>query len=128
MIPAAGQGQVGGRQRAKGQALKKNLALGAVTVTTQAAGGRDDAEDRGIRAGDALRVFNDRGSFEAVAVVGESVRPGVVVAPGIWWNKIAGNKANANATTSTRLTDMGGGATFFDNLVEVEPLRVGQTV
>jgi anaerobic selenocysteine-containing dehydrogenase len=80
----------------------------------------DDAGDRGIRAGDRVRVFNDRGNFEAVAVVGESVRPGVVVAPGIWWNKIAGNKANANATTSTRLTDMGGGATFFDNLVEVE--------
>ena len=58
----------------------------------------DDAGDRGIRAGDAVRVYNDRGSFEAVAVVGESVRPGVVVAPGIWWNKIAGNKANANAT------------------------------
>ena len=81
----------------------------------------EDAADRGIVAGDKVRAFNDRGSFEAIAVVGESVRPGVVVAPGIWWNKIAGNQANANATTSTRLTDMGGGATFFDNLVEVEP-------
>jgi len=79
----------------------------------------DDAGEREIRTGDRVRAFNDRGSFEAVAVVGETVRPGVVVAPGIWWNKIAGARANANATTSTRLTDMGGGATFFDNLVEV---------
>ncbi len=78
-----------------------------------------DAEARGIQAGKLVRVFNDRGSFEAVAVVGETVRPGVVVAPGIWWNKLTGERANANATTSTRLTDMGGGATFFDNLVEV---------
>src|SRR5436190_1182474 len=56
----------------------------------------DDAGIRDIRAGDRVRVINDRGGFEAIAVVGVSVRPGVVVAPGIWWNKIAGNKANAN--------------------------------
>jgi anaerobic selenocysteine-containing dehydrogenase len=79
----------------------------------------DDAVVRNIREGDRVRVMNDRGSFEAIAMVGESVRPGVVVAPGIWWNKLAGDGANANATTSSRLTDMGGGATFFDNLVEV---------
>src|SRR5262245_31765866 len=78
-----------------------------------------DAEVRGICLGDAVRVFNDRGSFEAVAVPGNAVRPGVVVAPGIWWSKLTRDGANANATTSTKLTDMGGGATFFDNLVEV---------
>jgi anaerobic selenocysteine-containing dehydrogenase len=78
-----------------------------------------DASERDIQLGDTVRVFNDRGSFDAVAVVGETVRPGVVVAPGVWWNKLSGDGANANATTSTRLTDMGGGATFFDNLVEV---------
>jgi anaerobic selenocysteine-containing dehydrogenase len=79
----------------------------------------DDAAARQIAQRGRVRVFNDRGSFEAVAVVGNSVRPGVVVAPGIWWNKLTGDRANANATTSSRLTDMGGGATFFDNLVEV---------
>jgi hypothetical protein len=46
----------------------------------------------------------------------------VVVAPGIWWSRDSKDGANANATTSTRLTDMGGGATFFDNLVEVAPI------
>jgi anaerobic selenocysteine-containing dehydrogenase len=81
----------------------------------------DDAASRNIRDGERVRVINDRGSFEALAVVGNSVRPGVVVAPGIWWNKLAGDGANANSTTSSRLTDMGGGATFFDNLVEVVP-------
>jgi anaerobic selenocysteine-containing dehydrogenase len=82
---------------------------------------RDDAARRNICDGERVRVINDRGSFEALAVVGDSVRPGVVVAPGIWWNKLAGDGANANSTTSSRLTDMGGGATFFDNLVEVVP-------
>lgn len=78
-----------------------------------------DAQSRNIQNGAKVSVFNDRGRFEAVALVGETVRPGVVVAPGIWWSKLSGDRANANATTSSRLTDMGGGATFFDNLVEV---------
>lgn len=80
----------------------------------------DDAEPRGIADGSLVSVFNDRGRFEATARVRDSVRPGVVVAPGIWWNRYAGDKANANLTTPTRLTDFGQGATFFDNLVEVE--------
>jgi len=38
---------------------------------------------------------------------------------GVWWNKLTADGVNCNATTSTVLTDLGGGATFFDNLVEV---------
>jgi len=81
-----------------------------------------DAAPRGIANGQKVRVFNDRGAFEARAEVGEKSRAGVVVAPGIWWSRDSKDGANANATTSTRLTDMGGGATFFDNLVEVAPI------
>src|SRR5439155_898607 len=55
-----------------------------------------DAAARNLRSGDLVQVFNDRGRFDAIAVVGETVRPGVVVAPGIWWNKLAGDRANAN--------------------------------
>jgi anaerobic selenocysteine-containing dehydrogenase len=81
----------------------------------------DDAARRGIRDGDWVRVFNDRGAFRARAVVGATVKAGVVVSQGVWWNKYSPGGANCNATTSTRLTDLGGGATFFDNLVEVAP-------
>ncbi|MFN4260997.1 MAG: molybdopterin-dependent oxidoreductase [Gemmataceae bacterium] len=80
---------------------------------------RHDAEQRGIADGQWVTVFNDRGRFRARAVVGEQVKQGVVVAPSIWWNKYASDGVNCNATTSSRLTDFGGGATFFDNLVEV---------
>lgn len=83
----------------------------------------EDAAARSIRSGDRVRVHNDRGNFEAVALVGPTVRPGVVVAPSIWWNKFTSDRKNANATTPTTLTDMAGGATFFDNLVEVERQR-----
>jgi anaerobic selenocysteine-containing dehydrogenase len=82
---------------------------------------REDAAKRGIRDGQWVRVFNDRGGFRARASVGESVKVGVVVAQAIWWNKYASDGVNCNSTTSTRLTDFGGGATFFDNLVEVSP-------
>ena len=81
-----------------------------------------DAASRQIADGDMVAVFNDRGSFRARAVVGETVKPGVVVSFSVWWNKFAGGP-NCNATTPTALTDFGGGATFFDNLVELRPDR-----
>lgn len=83
---------------------------------------RPDAEERGIEDGGPVRVYNDRGGFRARACVRDTVRPGVVVAAGLWWNKYTPEGHNANSTTSSRPTDMGGGATFFDNLVEVEPV------
>lgn len=79
-----------------------------------------DAAARSIVAGDWVRVFNDRGAFRARAIVGETVKAGVVVTQGIWWNKYTQDAANCNSTTSSRLTDLGAGATFFDNLVEIE--------
>ena len=47
------------------------------------------------------------------------VRPGVVCAPSVWWGKLTGDGRNANNTTSQALTDIGAGATFYDNLVQV---------
>jgi len=79
----------------------------------------DDAAERGITTGQSVRVFNDRGSFQAKAVVGASVKRGVVVSQGVWWNRYTPDGVNCNTTTSTALTDFGGGATFFDNLVQV---------
>jgi anaerobic selenocysteine-containing dehydrogenase len=83
-----------------------------------------DAATRGIADGQWVRIFNDRGSFQAKARVGATVKPGVVVAQSIWWNKYSPDGVNCNATTSTRLTDLGAGATFFDNLVEVSAALV----
>ena len=82
----------------------------------------DDAERRGIAAGQRVRIHNDRGAFTAEAVVTDRVRPGVVSAPSVWWGKLTDDKKNANQTTSQAVTDLGGGATFYDNLVEVDAL------
>jgi anaerobic selenocysteine-containing dehydrogenase len=78
-----------------------------------------DAAQRGITAGQLVRVYNGRGRFLAKAVLGETVKPGVVATFGTRWACDTIDGVNCNATTSTATTDMGGGATFFDNLVEV---------
>jgi anaerobic selenocysteine-containing dehydrogenase len=82
-----------------------------------------DAAPRGIAEGAMVRVFNDRGSFLARARVSDAARPGVVVGLSIWWPKLCPGGRNANAVTSQEVSDMGGGATFFDALVDVEGVR-----
>jgi molybdopterin guanine dinucleotide-containing S/N-oxide reductase-like protein len=79
----------------------------------------DDAASRGIAAGNEVEIRNERGAFRAIARVEDSIRRGVVWAPSIWWTKFAPDRRNANETTSQRETDLGGGATFYDNQVEV---------
>ena len=81
-----------------------------------------DAASRGITEEARVRIFNNRGEFLAHAKITDAVLSGVAVAQGLWWNKDVQGKANANATTSTAITDLGAGATFFDNLIEVEPV------
>ncbi len=79
-----------------------------------------DAHARHVQHGDCVQVRNGRGAFAITASVTDRVRPGVVVAPSIWWRKFMPDGKGVNHTTSQRLSDMGGGATFYDNLVEVE--------
>jgi anaerobic selenocysteine-containing dehydrogenase len=86
-----------------------------------------DAETRSIENGDTVRAFNERGSCELSAVVTTRAREGVVVSPSVWWNKLSPGKVNINQLTSQALTDMGGGATFYDALIEVERIVKGRS-
>src|SRR6266850_46731 len=79
-----------------------------------------DAAARGIRDGDAVRVYNDRGAYTLRARVNGKPRPGVVVAPSVWWKKYSPDGRNANNVTPQRTADLGGGATFYDCRVQVE--------
>ena len=79
----------------------------------------EDAAKRDINEGDRVRVWNDRGECRLVARITDRVRPGVAVALSIWWNKLSPGRTNINQTVSQALTDIGSGATFYDNLVEV---------
>ncbi len=82
----------------------------------------DDAGLRGVASGQMVEIANDRGAFHAVVRVTDGIRPGVIWAPSIWWAKLSSDHRNPNDTTSQRLTDMGEGPVFYDNLVEVNPV------
>jgi anaerobic selenocysteine-containing dehydrogenase len=85
---------------------------------------RGDADNRGIRDGDRVRVFNERGEIFLAAHVNGAVAAGVVGAK-LGWAKLSEGGININVLTSARLADLGGGATFYSTLVEVE--RVPET-
>jgi len=82
----------------------------------------DDAAARGIADGQRVRVFNDRGSLELVARLNGRARAGVVVGLGIWWRKFAADGKNVNELTHQQLTDLGRAPSFYDCLVQVEPV------
>ena len=83
-----------------------------------------DAAIRNIQSGQLVRVGNERGWCRLVAEVTEMVRPGVLATTTVWWPKFSPDQRNVNWTTSDRLADLGGGSTFYTNLVSVEPAEV----
>ena len=75
--------------------LHGQMDMGRVSQQSKVAGrepmrmNRGDAEARGIRDGDIVRVFNDRGALLAGAVVTDDVRPGVIqISTGAWYDPI----------------------------------------
>jgi anaerobic selenocysteine-containing dehydrogenase len=79
-----------------------------------------DADARGIRSGQVIRVSNERGWCRLIAEVTEEVLPGVLATTTVWWPKCTPDQRNVNWTTSDRLADFGGGSTFHTNLVSIE--------
>ena len=80
----------------------------------------EDAAARGLAAGDAVRVFNDRGEFLARLEVSDRVRPGLATGSKGHWPKLCPGGRNIAATVAERDADMGSGAVYHDNRVEVE--------
>ena len=78
----------------------------------------NDAIVIGIKEGERVRVWNHRGECVLKAALGENVLPGVVVTQGLWENTNGTNQL-VNSLTPDRLSDMGGGATFFSGRVNV---------
>ena len=77
----------------------------------------EDAVKRGIKANDRVRVYNDRGSLELEAQIDFSMKSGCVSVTNGWWITDGGT---VNFLSLGRETDMGYGAAFHDNLVQVE--------
>ena len=88
-----------------------------------------DAAARGIRAGDLVRVFNDRGSCLAGARLSDQIRPGVIkLSTGAWFDPTAWNEdrplekhGNPNALTlDIGASELSQGCVAQTCLVQVE--------
>jgi anaerobic selenocysteine-containing dehydrogenase len=79
--------------------------------------GPEEAADRELQPGDRVRIHNDRGELHLPLRIDLGLRPGVVVIVNGWQRASGGG---VNVLSEGRETDMGHGAAFHDNLVEVE--------
>jgi anaerobic selenocysteine-containing dehydrogenase len=77
-----------------------------------------DAEQRGIKEGDKVQVFNDRGAFEGDARITDDVNAGIIVATLGYWRQL--NTGTVNSISSAEFVDMGHAPTFSDNLVQIK--------
>jgi anaerobic selenocysteine-containing dehydrogenase len=79
----------------------------------------DDAGARGLKDGDAVRIFSPRGEVRCNLQVGSWIRAGTVSLPKGLWRKHTANGYTANVFAPDTLTDIGGGACFNDARVQV---------
>ena len=78
----------------------------------------DDGRARGIADGSIVRVFNARGSLTLEARLDNGLKAGCVAITNGWW---LADGAAVNVLSDARETDMGYGAAFHENRVQIEP-------
>lgn len=79
-----------------------------------------DASKRGIKDGDMVRAWNDRGETYAYALVVEGLREGVMGAQKQFMGSRTPGGTNINSLNSQNEADMGGGPVFYSVLCEIE--------
>ena len=80
----------------------------------------EDAAKRGLKHGDEVRLFNDRGAIGLMLQVSDDIQPGVVLVPGQRPTSEAVS-GTINMLCSDRYTDMGEGATYQSTWLDVGP-------
>src|SRR5262245_4397707 len=84
----------------------------------------DDAAARDLADGDVARVFNDRGEYLAVVAISDRVPPGIAGGSKGHWPKLNPGGTNLAATVMEKDSDMGRGAVYHDNRVQVERAKM----
>lgn len=87
----------------------------------------DDAAERGIEAGDLVRVGNELGEVECPARLSDSVRPGVAVMPKGAWRRSSPSGTTSTALIPDHVNVVGGGACFNDARVDVERVAAARS-
>jgi anaerobic selenocysteine-containing dehydrogenase len=78
-----------------------------------------DAGARGIKTGDAIKVWNAQAEVHCVARVTADMREGVCLMPKGLWRKHSRNGLTSNALIPPAFADLGGQAAFNDARVQV---------
>ena len=78
-----------------------------------------DAAERGLADGAAIRVFNDRAELTTTLTVDDDLLRGVVSMPKGLWRRALPGGLTANAFVPDTLSDLAGGACFNDARVDV---------
>lgn len=106
-----------------------NSSMGNLDSIIKAAGGEPtvivnpaDAQLANIRDRQTIQIVSENGSIRRRAIVSDDALQGTLIALGQWWSKLAPDGKGLNVLTSERLTDLGGGSTFGNVVVRVEPL------
>lgn len=82
-----------------------------------------DARCRGIRDGQQVRVFNERGSFLATAQVSDEAPAGIIVSPMGQWRKYAAEGRTVHDLIEPAFADIGNAPAFSDVSVQVAPVE-----
>jgi anaerobic selenocysteine-containing dehydrogenase len=79
-----------------------------------------EAERRGLREGDEVRVHNSFGSVIAILTLSNDIPNGIASLPKGLWRKATKNSWTANALAPDHVDPLGGGACYNDARVEIE--------
>jgi anaerobic selenocysteine-containing dehydrogenase len=85
----------------------------------------EDAAKRGIKDGDFVRLYNDRGETYCYAVIIEGMLSGMCVTQKQYKGSNTPGGVNVNALNTERFTDFGRSPTFYSCLAEVEKVAAG---
>ena len=80
----------------------------------------DDSKSLDVVEGDQVRLVNHRGAVTLQASIRDCMKPGVVIAEGIWANSAYADGKGINQLTSDEPIAPHGGAAFHDTHVRIE--------
>ena len=86
-----------------------------------------DAELRGIKSGDLVKIFNDRGTIIIKSRITNKILPGVIDIPqGAWWEPDENGidrRGNVNVLTSEKWTPLAFGNAQHTIMAQVEKVE-----
>ncbi|MEP4146454.1 MAG: molybdopterin-dependent oxidoreductase [Halioglobus sp.] len=82
----------------------------------------EDAQERSLKSGQPVRLFNDEGAIELPLLVSERIRPGTLYLPKGAWMRDSATGLTANGLIPGHKADLAGGACYYDCTVDLEVL------